>query len=492
MKTVGPVIDGKQIHVPQGRIFHVVDPATGDVIAHENCCTEACIDRIVASSKKAFESGEWQNMEPAERGNRLLRLADLIEKHAADLIELELLDTGKPLTQLKDAEIPLTASIIRFYAGAADKIEGRVKSTSGGSFHFTMWEPYGVVAGILPWNYPLVNVAMKAAPAVAAGNAIILKPSIDTPLTAVAFAELCTEAGLPPGIVNVALGSGSTTGQILIEHPDVKKISFTGSTSIGQYIQKTAVEQMKAVNLELGGKNALIVFADADLEKAADAAIISAFINAGQLCVSCSRLLVEASVAGKFESILKRKMEKLKTGDPRKEDTLVGPMITKAQFDTTLGYIETAKKEGCRVMTGGKTFTPPGDLTNGFWIEPTILTGVRADSKVATEEIFGPVLSVITFEDEADAVRVSNSVIYGLSGSVWTRDGAKALRMVKALDTGIIWVNAMLNGYPQIPVPPHKMSGTGVELGMEGLLKYCKQKSAVMAWDDRSPAGWNL
>ncbi len=492
MKIIGPIIDGKEIQVQDGKTYEVINPATGDVVAHESCCTKACIDRIVVSAKNAFESDEWQNMEPAQRGQCLLRLADLIEKHADDLVEQELLDTGKPVTQLKDAEIPLTTDIIRFYAGAADKIEGRVKSTSGGAFHFTTWEPYGVVAGILPWNYPLVNVAMKAAPAVAAGNAIVLKPSVDTPLTAVAFAKLCTKAGLPAGIVNVALGSGSQAGQMLIEHPDVKKISFTGSTAIGQHIQKQAVDQMKAVNLELGGKNAIIVFADADLEKAADAAIISAFINAGQLCVSCSRLLVEASVAEVFEQILKRKMEKVKTGDPGKTDTLVGPMITKAQYETALDYIGIAKEENCRVLTGGKAFTPSEKFAGGFWIEPTIVTEVGPASRVATEEIFGPVLSVITFKDEADAVRISNSVIYGLSGSVWTKDGAKAMRMIKALETGIIWVNAMLNGYPQIPVPPHKMSGTGVELGMEGLLKYCKQKSAIMAWDDQSPVGWNL
>lgn len=492
MKTVGPIINGKEITVSGGEIFNVINPASGDIIAHESCCTEACVDRIVTSAKTAYESDNWQNMEPAERGNCLLRLADLIESHAEELIELELLDTGKPYSQLKDAEIPLTASIIRFYAGAADKIEGRVKSTSGGSLHFTMWEPYGVVTGILPWNYPLVNVAMKAAPAVAAGNAIILKPSVDTPLSAVAFAKLCTEAGLPAGIVNVALGSGSKTGQMLIGHPDVKKISFTGSTSVGQHIQKQAVGQMKAVNLELGGKNAIIVFEDADLEKAADATIISAFINAGQLCVSCSRLLVQSSIAKEFESILERKMEKLKTGDPRRANTLVGPMITKAQFETSLEYIDIAQNEGCHVLTGSKTFSPSEKLNNGFWLEPTILTGVKPDSRVATEEIFGPVLSMITFEDEADAVGISNSVIYGLSGSVWTKNGPRALRMAKALQTGIIWINAMLNGYPQIPVPPHKMSGTGVELGMEGLLKYCKQKSAIMAYDDKSPVGWNL
>ncbi len=300
MKKVRPVIDGKEV-IPEGAdLFDVINPTNGEVIAQEVCCDASFVDQIVASSKQASNSSEWQNMAPADRGNKLLQVADLIEKQSEELIALELQDTGKPLSQLRNGEIPLSASIIRFYAGAADKIEGRVKSTSGGAFHFTTYEPYGVVAGILPWNYPLVNVVMKVAPALAAGNAIIIKPSEETPLSCVAFAKLCIEAGIPPGIVNVALGPGSTTGHYLVEHPDVSKISFTGSTSVGQQIQKQAAEQMKFVNLELGGKNAIIVFSDADLEKAADAAIISAFVNAGQLCVSCSRLLLEKSISARI------------------------------------------------------------------------------------------------------------------------------------------------------------------------------------------------
>ncbi|MCK5461418.1 MAG: aldehyde dehydrogenase, partial [Bacteroidales bacterium] len=374
----------------------------------------------------------------------------------------------------------------------ADKIEGRVKSSSTGNFQFTMYEPYGVVAGILPWNYPLVNVAMKVAPALAAGNAIVIKPSVETPLTSVAFARLCIQAGIPNGIVNVALGKGSSTGESLIKHTDVKKISFTGSTAIGQHIQRQAVDQMKSVNLELGGKNAIIVFADADLEKAADAAIISAFINAGQLCVSCSRLLVQDSITSEFQSILKEKLKKLIIGDPNDEDTQVGPLITKSQYDTALDYIKIATEEGCSILAGGNKINFSDSLAEGLWIEPTILSGVKADMRVATEEIFGPVLSMISFQDEAEAVKISNSVIYGLSGSVWTRDSSRSMRMTRALNTGIIWVNCMLDGYPQIPVPPHKMSGTGVELGIEGLMAYCKQKSAVMAYDDNVPVGWDL
>ena len=492
MKKVGPVINGKEL-IPDGvDFFEVINPANGEVIAQEVCCDAGLVDQIVESGKQAYHSQEWQNMAPADRGNCLLKLADLVEKRSEELIALELQDTGKPVTQLKDGEIPLTAAIIRFYAGAADKIEGRVKSTSGGAFHFTTYEPYGVVAGILPWNYPLVNVAMKVAPALAAGNAIIVKPSVETPLSCVALVKLCNEAGIPPGIVNVALGPGSTTGEYLVKHPDVTKISFTGSTSIGQRIQKQAADQMKSVNLELGGKNAIIVFADADLEKAADAVIISAFVNGGQLCVSCSRLLVEESISRKFESILKEKLQKVKVGDPQAADTLVGPMITRSQYDTALKYIETAPAEGCQILAGGRKLDLSGAFANGLWLEPTMLTGVKPGMKIATEEIFGPVLSIITFQDESDAIQISDSVIYGLSGSVWTKNGARAMRMIKALNTGIIWVNCMLNGYPQIPVPPHKMSGTGVELGIEGLLTYCKQKSAVMAYDDQEPVGWNL
>jgi acyl-CoA reductase-like NAD-dependent aldehyde dehydrogenase len=492
MDKIGPVINGEELTITGGDIVDVINPATGKVIARQLCCDSKCVDEIVESSKQAFNSEQWQKMSPSDRGHCLTKLADIIETHSGELAELELQDTGKPISQLRNAEIPLTASILRFNAGAADKIEGRVKSSSTGNFQFTMYEPYGVVAGILPWNYPLVNVAMKVAPALAAGNAIVIKPSVETPLTSVAFARLCIQAGIPNGIVNVALGKGSSTGESLIKHTDVKKISFTGSTAIGQHIQRQAVDQMKSVNLELGGKNAIIVFADADLEKAADAAIISAFINAGQLCVSCSRLLVQDSITSEFQSILKEKLKKLIIGDPNDEDTQVGPLITKSQYDTALDYIKIATEEGCSILAGGNKINFSGSLAEGLWIEPTILSGVKADMRVATEEIFGPVLSMISFQDEAEAVKISNSVIYGLSGSVWTRDSSRSMRMTRALNTGIIWVNCMLDGYPQIPVPPHKMSGTGVELGIEGLMAYCKQKSAVMAYDDNVPVGWDL
>ncbi|HUU28995.1 MAG TPA: aldehyde dehydrogenase family protein [archaeon] len=489
---IGPVVQGEILSKTGGGFFEVVNPATGEVIAHEACCDSADLDRIVSSSQKAFDSAGWQKMTPADRGNILLKLADHVEQKSDELIELELLDTGKPISQLREMEIPLSAAIIRFYAGAADKIEGSVKSTSGGGFHLTMYEPYGVVAGILPWNYPLVNVAMKVAPALAAGNAIVVKPSVKTPLSCVKFAGLCTEAGLPPGIVNVALGPGSSAGNALVAHPEVKKISFTGSTSVGQAIQKQAVERMKMVNLELGGKNAIIVFEDADLERAAQAVLFSAFVNAGQLCVACSRLLVQEPIAREFESLLKEKLEKVRTGDPRSEDTLVGPMITRSQYEIALDYLLGARKEGCKILSGGGKLELPAPHDKGFWIQSTLLSGVQPGMKVADQEIFGPVLSSIRFKDEAEAVNISNGVIYGLSGSVWTRDGARAMRMVKALDTGLVWVNCMLAGYPQIPLPPHKMSGTGVELGIEGLLAYCKRKSAVLGYDDNAPVGWDI
>ena len=489
---VGPLIDGAELASGGREPFEVVNPADGEVIALESCCDAQMVDRAVRSAKAAFGSPAWRNMAPAERGNLLLKLAGLVESRAEELIRLERLDTGKPVTQLRTGEIPLTLAIIRFYAGAADKIEGKVKSTSGGGFHLTMYEPYGVVAGILPWNYPLVNVALKVAPALAAGNAIVVKPSVETPLSAAAFVRLCHEAGFPPGIVNLVLGSGSSAGTALVAHPEVKKISFTGSTAAGQAIQKLAADRMKAVNLELGGKNAIIVFADADLERAAEAAIYSAFVNAGQLCVSCSRLLVEEPVAERFEAILKEKLSRVKVGDPEDTDTLVGPMITRSQYELALRYLEGAPGEGCRILAGGGKLALSAPLDRGFWIEPSLLGGVRPGVKVADEEIFGPVLSIIRFDGESEAAALSNAVQYGLSGSVWTRDAERALRMVKALDTGLIWVNCMLIGYPQIPLAPHKMSGTGVELGTEGLLVYCKRKSAVLGYDDRAAVGWNV
>ena len=455
----------------------MINPATGAVIGRQACCSDGDVDQIVQSSQLAFEADSWRNLSPADRGQLLLQVADLLEAEAESLIELELLDTGKPIAQLRDGEIPLSAAILRFYAGAADKVDGAVKNSPGG-LHFTKYEPYGVVAGILPWNYPLVNAVLKVAPALAAGNALVLKPSVETPLAAVEFAHLCVRAGVPQGIVNVVTGAGSTSGNALVAHPLIKKVSFTGSTVVGQAIQRLAADQMKAVNLECGGKNAIVVFADADLDQAAEAALFSGLVNAGQLCVSCSRLLVEASVAGQMEELLVAKLSKLKVGDPRDEATQLGPMITRSQYDRVLEYLEVGRGEGCRMLSGGRRQEMAGDLAGGMWIQPTLLTGVDSEMRVGCEEIFGPVLSILEFSDEADAVRIANSVNYGLSGSVWTSQVNRALRMIDALDTGIIWVNTMMAGYPQIPLAPHKMSGTGVELGMEGLMPFMKRKSA--------------
>jgi len=487
---IGFFADGKELFDTDSFV-DIVNPATGEIFAQQACCDEATVHHIVKKARNAYESSCWQKLTPSDRGNLLLKLADLVEKHASDLIELELLNTGKPITQLRAMELPLTAAIIRYYAGAADKIEGKIKAISNGTFSFTFYEPYGVVAGILPWNYPLVNVAMKVAPALAAGNAIVIKPSINTPLTAVAFAKLCIQAGIPAGIVNVVLGSGSKIGNALTLDPNVGKISFTGSTEVGQSIQRLAANQLKAVNLELGGKNAIIVFADADLEKACQAALFSGYLNAGQLCVSCSRLLVEDRIAEQFEKMLLAKMQKLEIGDPRSEKTMVGPMITEGQYKTALEYI-TAAMEGQAVLRcGGRaTLSPPHD--KGFFIQPALISNVTADMKVAQEEIFGPCMSVIRFANEEEAIRISNSVQYGLSGSLWTKDNSRVMRMIHKIDTGIMWVNTMLTGYPQIPVPPHKMSGTGVELGIEGLLAYCKRKSAVIGYDSDAPIGWNV
>jgi acyl-CoA reductase-like NAD-dependent aldehyde dehydrogenase len=489
---VGPVISGKEVLDATGGVFEVINPATGEVVAHEAKCDEALVARAVESSRNAFNAPAWRKMAPSARGNLLLELARLIERNAKKLVELELIDTGKPISQLRNAEIPLTNAIIRFYAGAADKIEGSVKSSGEGELLLQTWEPYGVVAGILPWNYPLVNAAMKAAPALAAGNAIVLKPSVETPLATIEFAKLCLAAGIPAGIVNCVTGSGSRAGNALVAHPHVGKVSFTGSTAVGRTIQKLAADQMKPVNLECGGKNAILVFADADLDRAAEAALISALVNNGQLCVSCSRILVQDKVAKKFAALLKSKVAKIKVGDPRREDTMVGPMITRAQYETALRYLENAPGEGCRLLCGGKRLAMKPALAKGFWIEPAILTDVKPGMKVHDEEVFGPVLSVVAFRDEEEAVAIANGVEYGLSGSVWTANGSRALRVSRAINTGILWVNTMLAGYPQIPVPPHKMSGTGVELGMEGLLAYCRRKSIVIGYDDNASVGWAL
>ena len=486
--TVGPVgPDLAAVETTQP----VHSPATGAVVAEQQCCNIQQVDVMVNASASAYASAEWQQKTPADRGLLLLNIAALLEEEVDHFVELELLDTGKPIAQLRDGEVPLSAAILRYYAGAADKVEGTVKNSPGG-LHFTKYEPYGVVAGILPWNYPLVNAVLKTAAALAAGNSIVLKPSVETPLGTVEFARLCARAGAPEGIVTVVTGSGSAIGNALVDHPLVKKISFTGSTAVGQVIQQRAAQQMKPVNLECGGKNAIVVFADADLERAAEATLFSGLVNAGQLCVACSRLLVEESVAESFEKLLLSKLERLQVGDPREESTQVGPMITRSQYERVLELLEIGQSEGCRVLSGGGRLSVNGSLSEGLWLEPTLLSGVQPDMCVAQEEIFGPVLSILRFRDEAEAVHIANAVEYGLSGSVWTTHVGRALRMVDALDTGIIWVNTMMEGYPQIPVPPHKMSGTGVELGMEGLMQFCKRKSAVISSSDDAPMGWGL
>ncbi|MBP7936148.1 MAG: aldehyde dehydrogenase [Phycisphaerae bacterium] len=491
LKRVGPVVRGEELADGGGGHVDVVNPATGRVIARQVCCDAAAVGQIVEAGDDAFRSAGWQGLSPADRGRLLLRLADLVEAEAERLVEFELLDTGKPISQLRGGELPLAAAIIRFYAGAADKIEGKTKNTPGG-FHLTTWEPYGVVGGILPWNYPLVNAAMKVAPALAAGNAIVLKPSVETPLATVEFAKLCTRAGIPPGIVNVVLGSGTKVGNELVANPRIKKVSFTGSTAVGQGIQKLAADQMKPVNLECGGKNAIIVFADADLERAANAALVSAFVNCGQLCVSCSRLLVEQSIAGRFERLLEDKLRRIRVGDPEDPATQIGPMITRAQYDVALQYLQLAANEGCRVVAGGRKLALGGDLAQGFWLQPTILADAKPAMRVAQEEIFGPVMTLLKFSEEHEAIEIANGVAYGLSGSVWSGSIERAGRVAQSMDTGIVWVNTMLVGYPQIPVPPHRMSGTGVELGMEGLLAYCKRKSVVISSDRTAPIGWGV
>lgn len=488
---VRPFMDGKELEQTGGEVLEVVNPATGEVVARQYCCDSEDVGRMVQSAQQAFESTAWKDIPASDRGNVLYTLASLIEKNADALTELEYLDTGKPVAVIRDRELTRVVSIFRFYAGAADKLSGEVKASSGGSFQLKIYEPYGVIGCIVPWNYPLLNLTLSVAPALAAGNAVVLKPSEETPLSSILFARLCLEAGIPPGIVNIALGDGPTAGEALAKHPGVDKLCFTGSSEIGKHVLRLAADTMKPTNLECGGKNAIIVFEDADLERAAQAVLLSAFANTGQLCVSCSRLLVQESVAPKLQSILLDKIEKIKVGDPKNTTTHLGPIITHSQYEKVMRYLNDPNPE-CEVIYGGGKVDMPEPYENGFWVMPTILSGVRPEMREAKEEIFGPVLSEITFTDEAEAVSFSNGVSYGLSGSVWSADSERAIRMSKALDTGVIWVNCMLAGYPQITVPPHKMSGMGSLWGMESMMACFKQKSVVLGYDSNAPVGWDL
>jgi aldehyde dehydrogenase (NAD+) len=472
------LIGGKWQAAKSGKTFETINPATEEVIANVAEGDAADIDLAVKAARNAFENGPWGKMDARDRGKLMNRLADLIEEELEDLAGLETLDNGKPIRDSRAADLPMTIDCLRYYAGWADKLHGQTIPVRGNYFTYTRREPVGVVGQIIPWNFPMLMVSWKWGPALAAGNTIVMKPAEQTPLTCLRMAKLAQEAGFPDGVINVVPGFGPTAGGALVKHPDVDKVAFTGSTEVGQIIMQGAASTIKRVSLELGGKSPNIVFADSDLDAAAAGAHFGLYFNQGQCCCAGSRLFVEDKVHDKFVDKIAAMNEKRKLGDPFDPATEQGPQVNKEQFDKVMGYIEAGKKEGAKCITGGDRW---GE--RGYFIEPTLFTNVTDKMKIAEEEIFGPVMSILRFKDIDEIVQRANKTNYGLAAAVWTRDVAKAHLIAKKLKAGTVWVNCYDAFDAAAPFGGFKMSGIGRELGERGLDAYTEWKTVTVSLD---------
>ncbi|HHI79778.1 MAG TPA: aldehyde dehydrogenase family protein [Planctomycetes bacterium] len=467
-------INGSWISSKSGETFPCLNPADESQIATCASASKADVDSTVLAARKAFDEGPWPRMPAAKRGKILNKLASLIQRDADELAKRETLCTGKTWFDSRKIEIPFAGQVFAYYAGLADKVGGRTLPNREDAFLMTIKQPVGVMAAIVPWNFPFLLSAWKIAPALAAGCTMILKPASLTPLSILHFAELCNEAGVPPGVFNVLTGSGSTVGMGLVQHPGVDKVAFTGSTEVGRIVQAEAAKTCKRITLELGGKSPNIVFEDADQKAALRGALTGIFYNKGEVCAAGSRVLVQRSIYDGFVEQLGEKAKKLKVGHPMEEGTRMGPVISQAQLDNALSFIQSAKDEGARLMAGGDRAK---GLDKGYYLEATVFADVSNDMRIAREEIFGPVLSVIPFEDEKEAWEIANATPYGLAAGIWTRDVSRALRTAKAISAGTVWVNAYNLYDPGLPFGGFKQSGFGRELGIEAMESYLETKS---------------
>ena len=453
-------IDGKWVKTDSGRTFNSVNPATEEVIAQLAEGNESDIDKAAKAARKAFESGPWPRMKAGERARILQKIAQLIQERTEELSLLETLDSGKPLQNSQVIDIPAASHAFEYYAGWADKLVGETIPADPAYFSYTLREPLGVIGAITPWNFPLCIASQKVAPALAAGNTVILKPAEQTSLTALALAQISEEAGLPDGVLNVVPGFGPTAGAALVRHPEVDGISFTGEYLTGQEIMKNAAATLKRISFELGGKSANIIFADADLDRAADFACDGIFFNQGEVCCAGSRLFVEEKIKKPFTEKLMEKARSWQPGDPLNSETKMGPLVSEEQFEKVLRYIEVGEKEGAKLILDGRK-----QRQKGYFIGPTIFDRVTNPMRIAQEEIFGPVLAQISFEDFDRVLSEANQSFYGLAAGIWTRDIRKAHRAARVLKVGTVWINCYGAFNHAVPFGGYKMSGFGREGG---------------------------
>ncbi len=456
--------------------FDTVNPATGEVLTQIAGASSADIDRAVEAARRALEdrNGAWRKMSASERGRLIWRLADLLEKNIDEFAELETLDNGKPIFESRYVDMPMVIDVLRYYAGLATKIHGETVNTLETAFTYTLREPVGVVGLIVPWNFPLLLASWKVGPALACGNTIVWKPASQTSLTTLRFGKLAIEAGVPAGVINIVTGPGEV-GRTMVKHPRIDKIAFTGSTAVGQEIMRSAADTVKRITLELGGKSPNIVFADSDIDNAVKGAITGIFYGKGEVCNAGSRLFIENKVKDDFTEKLVARAAKMRPADPLDPKTRLGAIVSQEQMQTVLGYIEAGKKDGAKLVAGGNRVSVDGG--KGFFIEPTIFGDVKNDMTIAREEIFGPVLSVLSFDDIDEVIEQANNNPYGLAAAVWTRDVKKAHSVSRRLKAGTVWINTYGLMDASLPFGGYKSSGFGRELGMHAIEHYTELKT---------------